>query len=130
MIDMIDEKKLIEEITNLYNEYANDQTRFEREETKAIYRFIGALTYRIENMPKENEWIPVEERLPKEYKSIDEETGYYRRSDEVLCFRKDDYNGTEYWIDYTIDGEWQRHEYIDGDKLYWMPLPKEYRKEQ
>ncbi len=67
---MIDEKKLIEEITNLYNEYANDQTRFEREETKAIYRFIGALTYRIENMPKVNNWIPVEERLPDKGKDV------------------------------------------------------------
>lgn len=63
---MIDEEKLIEEITNLYNEYANDQTRFEREETKAIYRFIGALTYRIENMPKENEWIPINNWIPIE----------------------------------------------------------------
>lgn len=67
---MIDEKKLIEEISNLYNEYANDQTRFEREETKAIYWFIGALTYRIENMPKINTWIPVEVAMPPEHDSI------------------------------------------------------------
>jgi hypothetical protein len=74
--------------------------------------------------PKVGVWIPVEERLPKEYKCyIDEETGYYSESDNVLCCCKNEYNEFEYWIDYTIDGEWQTHEYFDGEKFYWQQLP-------
>ena len=110
---MIDEKKLIDEITNLYNEYANDQTRFEREETKAIYRFIGALTYRIENMPKENEWIPVEERLPKEKEYVLIQNPYGVMSVACLLGGKwYNFQGVELWV-----------------AVAWMPLPKEYEKE-
>ena len=76
---------------------------------------------------KVNEWIPIEERLPEEYTCIDDETGYYKRSDEVLCFHKSDYNDYEYWIDFTIDGEWQCSDYYVGDKMYWMPLPEPYK---
>lgn len=79
----------------------------------------------INEQPKVNEWIPVEERLPEEHKLIDDETGYYNKSDEVLCCCKNEYNEFEYWIDYTIDGEWQYSEYIDGDEKYWQPLPEE-----
>lgn len=80
-----------------------------------------------ELVDKENEWISIGERLPKEYTCIDDETGYYKKSDEVLCFRKNDYNDYEYWIDFTIDGEWQCSDYYVGDKMYWMPLPKPYK---
>lgn len=119
---MIDEKKLIEEITNLYNEYANDQIRFEREETKAIYRFIGALTYRLENMPKVNEWIPVEERLP-------EENGYYIVT-APSCINEE-MTTMELYFD---DGKWLINEgdeifYYEKSIIAWMPLPKPYEKE-
>lgn len=79
------------------------------------------------NQPKVGEWIPVEERLPEEHKLIDDETGYYNKSDEVLCCCKNEYNEFEYWIDYTIDGEWQYSEYIDGDEKYWQPLPEPFK---
>ena len=62
--------------------------------------------------------------MPEEHKLIDDETGYYNKSDEVLCCCKNEYNEFEYWIDYTIDGEWQYSEYIDGDEKYWQPLPE------
>ena len=74
---------------------------------------------------RKTEWIPVDERLPEEHELIDDETGYYNKSDEVLCCCKNEYNEFEYWIDYTIDGEWQYSEYIDSDEKYWQPLPEE-----
>lgn len=122
----IDEKKLKKELAELHFDvpYSVHDDRW-TPYTLALDRVIDL----IKNQPKVNEWIPVEERLPEEYKAIDEETGYYRRSEEVLCFCEDYYNGTGYWIDYTIDGEWQTHEYIDGEKMYWMPLPKSPKKE-
>lgn len=108
---MIDEKKLITHIENQYREWG--------EEYDAI-QILGD----IEDFPKVNEWIPVEERLPEEHELIDDETGYYDKSDNVLCSGKNEYNEIEYWIDYTIDGEWQCSEYLTGDEMYWQPLPE------
>ena len=73
-------------------------------------------------------WIPAEKELPEEHTCIDEETGYYGRSDDVLCSAYDDYTGEyETWIDYTIDGQWQTHEWYEGEPLAWQPLPRPYR---
>lgn len=72
-------------------------------------------------------WIPAEKELPKENTCIDEETGYYGRSDDVLCSAYDEYTGEhETWIDYTIDGEWQTHDWYEGEQLAWQPLPEPY----
>lgn len=38
-------------------------------------------------------WIPAEKELPEEHTCIDKETGYYGRSDDVLCSAYDDYTG-------------------------------------
>ena len=76
-------------------------------------------------------WIPAEKELPEEHTCIDEETGYYGRSDDVLCSAYDDYTGEyETWIDYTIDGQWQTHEWYEGEPLAWQPLPRPYRPER
>lgn len=115
---MIDEKRLIDEL----NEWSN----LDKEMNELVLLCIDTFKRMINKQPKVGEWIPVEERLPEEYKYIDEETGYYLRSDNVLCCCLDDYNDFEYWIDYTIDGEWQTHEYFDGEKLYWQPLLEPY----
>lgn len=75
-----------------------------------------------------DDWIPVDKRLPEEHTCIDEETGYYGRSDDVLCSAYNEYTGEyEIWIDYTIDGEWQTHEWYEGEQLAWQPLPKPYK---
>ena len=113
---MIDEKKLITHIENQYREWG--------EEYDAI-QILGD----IEDFPKVNEWIPVEERLPEEHELIDDETGYYNKSDNVLCCGKNEYNEIEYWIDYTIDGEWQCSEYLTGDEMYWRPLPEPFKRQ-
>lgn len=76
-------------------------------------------------------WIPAEKELPEEHTCIDEETGYYGRSDDVLCSAYDDYTGEyETWIDYTIDGQWQTHEWYEGEPLAWQPLPRPYSPER
>ena len=75
-------------------------------------------------------WIPAEKELPEEHTCIDEETGYYGRSDDVLCSAYDDYTGEyETWIDYTIDGQWQTHDWYEGEPLAWQPLPSPYAPE-
>ena len=76
-------------------------------------------------------WIPAEKELPEEHTCIDEETGYYGRSDDVLCSAYDDYTGEyETWIDYTIDGQCQTHEWYEGEPLAWQPLPRPYSPER
>lgn len=119
---MIDENKLIKDIFYVDGkripdiDCAGEPVIITFEE---LYKIIN-------NQSKVDEWITVEERLPDEYTCIDDETGYYKKSDEVLCFRKSDYNDYEYWIDFTIDGEWQCSDYYVEDKMYWMPLPNPY----
>lgn len=118
---MIDEKKLKKELAELSLKcpYSVLDERF------ALYTecFEKAICL-LKEQPKVGEWIPVEERLPEEHELIDDETGYYNKSDNVLCCSKNEYNEIEYWIDYTIDGEWQCSEYLTGDEMYWQPLPE------
>ena len=92
------------------------------------YRAIG--TRKVDEIIRKHmnaAWIPAKKELPKENTCIDKETGYYGRSDDVLCSAYDDYTGEyETWIDYTIDGRWQTHEWYEGEPLAWMPLPEPY----
>lgn len=91
---------------------------------------IEALSAKLENMERSEDyvgWIPASERMPEEERCIDPETGYYGRSDDVLCSAYNEYEMQyETWIDHTIDGEWQSHEYDEEEKLAWMPLPAPY----
>lgn len=74
-------------------------------------------------------WIPVSEGLPEEHRCLDEDD-CYRMSENVLCSAyNEDINEYETWIDYTIDGEWQAHEYYEGEKLAWQPLPEPWKGE-
>lgn len=128
---MIDERKLLEKINDYCSEFdesLEENKSFDGYNIKSIcMSVIAEILDLIQDQPKVGEWIPVEERLPEEHELIDDETGYYNKSDEVLCCCKNEYNEFEYWIDYTIDGEWQYSEYIDGDEKYWQPLPEDPR---
>lgn len=76
-------------------------------------------------------YTPIKKGMPKENTCIDEETGYYGRSDDVLCSAYNEDTGEyERWIDYTIDGEWQAHEWYEGEQLAWRPLPEPYKPEK
>lgn len=124
---MIDEKELIEELKNEFSEYKDWIKNNFDGPLYGIEDMFKDLLEIVQGQPKVGEWIPVEERLPEEDELIDDETGYYNKSDNVLCCGKNEYNEVEYWIDYTIDGEWQCSEYVTGDEMYWRPLPKPYK---
>lgn len=99
--------------------------RLDSGEKKGLYDIaISALEKQLNNG-----WIPVSEELPEEHRCSDEDD-CYRMSENVLCSAyNEDINEYETWIDYTIDGEWQAHEYYEGEKLAWQPLPTPYRTE-
>ena len=128
---MIDEKQLIElledEILRIDTESTPGCGNLYGRDASVMRNTLNYVIDLINEQPKVNGWIPVEERLPEEHKLIDDETGYYNKSDEVLCCCKNEYNEFEYWIDYTIDGEWQCSEYLTGDEMYWQPLPEPFK---
>lgn len=132
---MIDENKLVEKIEKM-------QMQID------VYRSDGLLSFLIldnfksivEEQPKVNEWIPVEERLPDE----DGEYLVYCSFEEDKSVGEDKECG--YWIaNYDTDmeafGDWQDiyHPvslgFLDREfneintVVAWMPLPKEYEKE-
>lgn len=88
------------------------------------------------------EWIPVTERLPKEYESAFAK--YYgtdqwikalwrTRSKEVLvCIVYDD-GSRSVTTSYTLDGKWRierRRVLHDFKVIAWMPLPKPIKEEE
>lgn len=124
---MIDEKKLIEKIEKMVIPLSTpDGSESIDIGINGYNECLVDVLETIKDQPKVNEWIPCNERFPEEHELIDDETGYYNKSDNVLCCGKNEYNEIEYWIDYTIDGEWQCSEYLTGDEMYWRPLPDPY----
>ena len=122
---MIDEKKLIEKIEKMVIPLSTpDGSESIDIGINGYNECLVDVLGTIKEQPKVGEWIPCNERLPEEDELIDAETGYYDKSDNVLCCSKNEYNEVEYWIDYTIDGEWQCSEYLTGDEMYWQPLPE------
>lgn len=112
---MIDEKKLVKEICNT----ACIVPKFETDELLNAY-LLGLNAKQIcvmdliANQSKVNEWIPVEERMPKQ--SLNSVIGWdaYR---ERCCF-------VQYYMNEWILGN---HESVKI--VAWMPLPKPYKKE-
>lgn len=76
------------------------------------YIFEYVAKYQIDNAPTIDavpQWIPCEERLPKEY-------------NEYLCCDKDG----EYYVNYLEDAYWAR-EFTESESIVaWMPLPEPY----
>lgn len=128
---------MISEQVKELREYANVSLYARENEARELLRqaadTIESLSAKLADMERPAEdcgggWIITSERMPKEHRCIDPETGYYGRSDDVLCSAYDEYEmRDEMWIDHTIDGEWQTHEWYEGEKLAWMPLPVPYR---
>lgn len=70
---MIDENKLIEEIRKMFKPLTTaDGSSYIDELIQAHNETLYDVLKTIEEQPKVNEWIPVKERFPEEYKSIDE----------------------------------------------------------
>lgn len=96
---------------------------------------VEVLKQIINEQPKVGEWIPVEERLPKEHDSVFAKlkgtdkwySGMFeKRSDEVIvtCEYGDGTRVTK--ISKTIDGKWSiETKSISKLKvLFWQPLPE------
>ena len=63
---MIDEKKLIEKIWNIFSETYNNAFNFDEDESKLVERVMIDVQNAIEEQPKICGWIPCSERLPEE----------------------------------------------------------------
>lgn len=128
---MIDENRLIElleeETLRIDTESTPGCGNLYGRDASVMKNTLNFVIDLINEQPKFGEWIPCNERFPEEHELIDDETGYYDKSDNVLCCDKNEYNEIEYWIDYTIDGEWQCSEYFTGDEMYWQPLPEPFK---
>lgn len=97
-----------------------------------------ALLRKLVNKADSLEWIPVTERLPKEYESAFAK--YYgtdqwnnslwrAKSKEVLVSIEYDDGHRTVTTSFTMDGEWRierRRVLHDLKVIAWMPLPKSY----
>lgn len=106
---MIDEKQLIEELRKYADELGT--VRGEIELANGVLKAISI----INEQPKVDEWIPVEERLPNVYKTV-LITTYHQEVRTAFL------DGEHYWFSglftYTFD-----------DVLAWKPLPEPYKGE-
>lgn len=125
---MIDEKTLIEKLkkNSIFEKIANV-------EGKNIYEII-------EELPKVNEWIPVEKELPKNNQEVivtfvnHKPPLYYQEMKDVpISAFAVYYNSEWYWWTSTICDLLDEYgncysEIIDEDIeiIAWMPLPKPY----
>lgn len=112
---MIDEKMLIEKIKSI-RLYFRGPRSGEKMVDEYLKHYRQAILDTIEKQPKIGEWIPVEERLPKE-------------GEWVLCQCKANIKEV---LRIEKNGDWyhdHNHCYLSSFVDAWMPLPKEYRKE-
>lgn len=80
----------------------------------------------IREMPEDNGWISVKERLPEEY---EEETGlmsfrHYKTSDLVIVAVVNSDGERFVSDDIRINGEWNNYKFPMFDVTHWMPLPE------
>lgn len=103
---MIDEKKLIKRLEDMQDKCNTLEERL----------FFDGILAIVDTQPKVNEWIPVEERLPKE-------------GEWVLCQCKANIKEV---LRIEKNGDWyhdHNHCYLSSFVDAWMPLPEPYRKE-
>lgn len=128
---MIDEKRLIKQLKESNYHHASNS----REEV-LLDRTIRI----VQEQPKVNEWIPIEERLPEEHDSIFAKLKDTDKWNKAM-FEKisDDVNVTIEFDDgirktitmHTRDGEWSiRNTFKHFKVIAWQPLPNPYVKEK
>ena len=116
MSDLIDRQAMIDAVEKELNK--TDQSDAE----KTLNLFYWQVLIR--SVPSvEPKWIPVSERLPKDYEDVlvtdgqDMSVAYYRRYDN-------------WWVNYEL-GQIEKENRDDGYGLLkiiaWMPLPEPYR---
>lgn len=76
---------------------------------------------RIKKLPSANQWIPVSERLPEEYKAVLAYSAKFNNIWAVSLHR----DGHWYiWHPYRND---KYEELVYGELIAWMPLPEPYQ---
>ena len=114
---MIDEKKLIEELKFQINNcetYGHSDIYIDLEMARQMLSLL--------NQSKVGEWIPVDERLPKEKKFYEE----IMRSPLCLVTVLSD-DELMIGIDRTVNGVWTLEETFDKPKIIaWQPLQEPY----
>lgn len=106
---------------------------------KVIQDMIEQLQDDLEQDEKENGWIPVTERMPKEHDSI------FAKFKGTNNWSKSMFERTSYKVIVTVkyadgtlltetahttDGKWKlTHPTFNGTVIAWMPLPKPYEED-
>lgn len=129
---MIDEKKLIDEVNDLMD--AN--LLFYDDASKSRQETLDEIVDLIDEQPKVNGWIPVEERLPEERESsFAKLKGTDKWIEGMFEKKSDDVNVTIEFSDgkrkvittKIIDGQWNKHTILKPIKfIAWQPLPEPY----
>ena len=126
---MIDEKKLVEEIQGMIVIQKSPDGRNREDELINSYNeAIFDLLKIIEEQPKVNEWIPVEERLPENEKDIGRNylvTLKYSNLNSIIatCAR---FEPSGRWLRYCAIGEVD----VTDEVIAWMPLPEAYEPQE
>ena len=106
---MIDEKKLIEKIWNIFSETYNNAFNFDEDESKLVERVMIDVQNAIEEQPKIGGWIPCSERLPEEYGDYLVTYGFNDVDVKVVDVSSYSENGFEFI-----------------NVIAWQPLPEAY----
>lgn len=79
----------------------------------------------IRELPEDDGWIPVGERLPEEHEDETAPMGFrhYKESDLVIVAVVNDSGERFVSDDIRIDGEWNNYKFPMFDVTHWMPLP-------
>lgn len=118
-----------------YKQELQKQTQYKEGLPGSSLDIVNSLLNDLEEDEKENEWIPVNERMPEEHNSIFAKwkgtehwsnAMFEKRSDEVLATVEypDGTRVTE--ATYTIDGIWKMTaKALGGIVVSWKPFPEQ-----
>lgn len=120
---MIDEKKLIEEIKKMFVSLTTADGSAEvdvciHSYDEALYDVLNI----IQELPIEDEWIPVEERMPDYMQDV--LVTYIGRDDGLhYCDDAAYFDSSNRWV-------WSspsNFKYVEPEIIAWMPLPEPYQ---
>lgn len=119
---MIDEKKLIEEIRKRRDYWESKAAEYDEAGERYEYLMdvcdgkateLTATLSIINEQPKVGEWIPVEERLPK-------------NDGEFIVMIRGEAEPRALYFD-VEDKDWHCNEYCDYDVVAWQPMPEPWK---
>lgn len=117
---MIDEKKLIEKIWNIFSETYNNAFKFDEDESKLVERVMIDVQHAIEEQPKICVWIPMEEKLPPDGQKVLLSCNYMMFDYVTVGTIENGNRGKSYIADEDT--------FMRSAILAWQPLPNTYCK--